>query len=127
MKMSATKPCSKCPWRKSITTAGAEIPGFSLDMMHNLTSTVPPRSDVNQDGFYKIMACHCSDIGAEYACAGYMAAHGEQNINVRLLQARHDIDLNAIKKACQKEDELYDNFYSMLDDYVKANETQKAE
>lgn len=119
-KITAIKPCKNCPWKKSSRVGGADIVGFSLEKMKGLKDTVPPRGS-EQDGFYKVMACHCSQEYEEFACAGYMAAHADENINARILVAQHDIDLNAIKKECAKED-MYTNFFEMLDDYVAAND-----
>lgn len=115
MKMCADKPCPTCPWRKSSAVGGGDIQGFEIEKMRNLTNTVPPKGS-NQDGFYTVMACHHSEPGKEYACAGYLARHGEQNIEVRLLNAMGEINLQKVMDNCEGI-ELYDTFHEMLEDY----------
>jgi hypothetical protein len=66
------------------------IPRFSADMALRLVNTTGP-----EDGFYTVMACHHSPIGEEFSCAGYLAAEGDKNINVRILASRRQIDLRA--------------------------------
>lgn len=112
------KPCPTCPWRKSSTAGGADIKGFSIEQMRNLANTVPPRGS-NDDGFYKVMACHHSREGDEYACAGYVAVQGAQNIEVRLLASIHDKSIVAVVDAC-RDIELYPDFHTMLDAYEEA-------
>lgn len=119
MNLCGDKPCPTCPWRKSSTVGGADISGFDLQKMRNLKSTVPPEG-ADQDGFYSVMACHHSKEGKDYACAGYIAQHGLQNINVRLLAANNSIDLIKVTENC-KDMDLYNNFYEMLADYESAN------
>lgn len=118
MKLCAEKPCKTCHWRKSSTVGGADIPGFNMDKMRGLSNTAPPAGS-EQDGFYKVMACHHSKEGQEFACAGYIARHGWQNINVRLMAATHNIPIQAVIEQCQ-DIELYDNFHSMLASYEAA-------
>jgi hypothetical protein len=85
--------------------------------MRALASTVPPRGS-HQDGFRQIMACHHSKGGKEFACAGYIARHGESNFNVRLM-AFQGADLNKVVRNCAGID-LYDNFHEMLDTFEEA-------
>lgn len=113
----ADKPCPSCPWRRSSTVGGADIPGFSIVDMRKLANTAPPRGTTH-DGFRTIMACHHSRPGREYACAGYIARHGESNINVRLM-AFAGADLNKVIANCAGID-LFDNFHEMLDAYEAA-------
>ncbi|MGE8063755.1 DUF6283 family protein [Pseudomonas sp. NPDC089569] len=120
----AEKPCPTCPWRRSSTVGGADIPGFSIEDMRRPANTVPPRGTA-QDGFLTIMACHHSKPGQEYACAGYIAQHGQSNINVRFM-ARAGTDLNKVLANCAGID-LYDNFYEMLDTFEAALAVQDNE
>lgn len=115
MKICADKPCSNCPWLKSSSTGGADIPNFDIALMRRLKNTVPPRGS-DQDGFYNIMACHKSNVNEEFACAGYIARHGIQNINVRLMAATAGLNLAKVIDNCEHLD-LYENFYEMLDDF----------
>ncbi len=84
------------------------IPRFSVDMALRLVNTTGP-----EDGFYTVMACHHSPVGEEFSCAGYLAAEGDKNINVRILASRRQIDLRAVQEACEGED-LHRDFASML-------------
>lgn len=112
------KPCASCPWRKSSAVGGSDIPGFSIDMMRNLANTVPPKGE-DSDGFRKVMACHGSSEDRQFPCAGYLHRHGNQNISVRLLMARGEVDLRAVDEACQGI-EMYPDFHAMLADYEEA-------
>ncbi len=109
------KPCKTCPWRRSSKVGGEDIPHFDIDLMRGLVSTVPPRGS-NKDGFYQIMACHGSSMRNRKSCIGYVAAVGASNLRVRLLASRGEIDIRAIY-AETKDIELYEDFYTMLDDY----------
>jgi hypothetical protein len=73
---------------------GADIPGFSIEMMRNLRNTVG-----EGDGMRTIMACHYSPVGKESACRGYIAREGRSNIWVRLLAFRGVIPLVQIERA----------------------------
>jgi hypothetical protein len=112
-------PCPTCPWRRSSTVGGADIPNFDLEKMRGLANTVPSADDPG-DGFRTIMACHGSACGAETACAGYVHVEGYTNLNVRMLALHGKIDIRAIDAACADLD-LYDSFDEMLADYEKAN------
>lgn len=112
--MSAT-PCPTCPWRKSSTVGGFDIPRFDLDKMRNLIDTVG-----DGDDFRTVMACHYSPCGGETACVGYVAVEGYSNLNVRIMAARGRIDLPAIWDACESLD-LWPSFGEMLAAYEDAN------
>lgn len=122
MKKCPKKPCPNCPWRKSTLAGGAEIPGFEIERMRNLQNTVPPRGS-DKDGFRKIMACHKSTDDRTFACAGYAIQAGDSNLNFRLLAMENNIDMGKLRGSV-KPDELYDNFYEMLDVYEDALEAQ---
>jgi hypothetical protein len=118
MKMCAEKPCPTCPWLKSSKVGGEDIKNFDIELMRELKKTVPPEG-TEDDGFYTIMACHHSKEEKKYACAGYIATHGFQNLNVRILAAQGEIDVHAVISNCEGL-ELYDNFHTMLEDYEDA-------
>jgi hypothetical protein len=103
-------PCATCPWRKSSTVGGADIPGFSIDMMRNLACTVGPG-----DAFRRVMACHGSEEGAEEPCIGYLAVEGYSNLNARLMQ----VNWLAIDEAIAEMD-LWPSFGEMLAAYEEA-------
>ena len=107
-------PCPTCPWRKSSTVGGADIPNFDLDLMRGLSNTVG-----RGDGFRPIMACHYSACGAETPCIGYVAREGWSNLGVRIMAMRGDVDIAGIVEACEPLD-LWGSFHEMLDAYEEA-------
>ena len=110
----ANEPCKTCPWRKSSTVGGADIPNFDIALMRRLQNTVG-----RGDAFRPIMACHYSAVGKEVSCVGYLYREGYRNINVRLLASQGEIDFRAIDDACQPLD-LWLNFADMLEAYEGA-------
>lgn len=104
-------PCPTCPWRKSSTVGGADIPGFDIEKMRGLSNTVG-----DGDAFRVIMACHGSACGAERPCIGYVAVEGWSNLSVRMMAIRGDLDMNAIDSACAEVD-LWPSFAEMLEAY----------
>jgi hypothetical protein len=113
-------PCATCPWRRSSTLGGYDIPGFGLDLMRGLSCTVSPRGR-REDAFRVIMACHGSPEGGEDFCRGYLAREGWSNLSVRMHVFRGDLNLDAVDRACAGID-LWDNFYEMLDAYEEARD-----
>lgn len=113
------QPCVTCPWRKSSTVGGTDIPGFSLELMRRLSNTVGPG-----DAFRTIMACHHSKPGKDVACKGYIAREGYSNINARVLAARGIIPMTDIIAAC-KGIPLWRSFTAMLKAYESANAKAK--
>lgn len=107
-------PCPTCPWRKTSTVGGADIPGFSLDLMRGLRKCVG-----EGDALRKIMACHYSKPGHESACRGYIAREGYSNITARLLASKGVLPLREIIDACEGLD-LWENFDAMLKAYEEA-------
>jgi hypothetical protein len=107
-------PCATCPWRKSSTAGGVDIPGFSIEMMRGLSNTVG-----DGDDFRPVMACHGSACGAEEPCVGYLAVEGWSNITVRLMVMNNRIDLLAIEQAVSDLD-LWSSFREMLEAYEEA-------
>ena len=105
-----TVPCSTCPWRKSSTVGGADIPGFNIEMMRNLACTVG-----EGDEFRKVMACHGSKMMGEEPCIGYLAVEGYHNLNARLLMP----DWHAID-AATADIEMWPSFAEMLAAYEEA-------
>lgn len=110
-----TTPCATCPWRKTSTIGGADIPGFSIDMMRGLRNTVGAG-----DEFRPIMACHGSACGAERHCVGYVAVEGYSNLAVRLAAIFGDVDLEGIWRDCDGLD-LWPDFETMLAAYEAAS------
>lgn len=112
----STTPCATCPWRKSSTVGGSDIPHFDIDLMRKLSNTVGPGDD-----FRPVMACHGSACGAETPCVGYVAVEGWSNIRVRLLAMSDRIDIGGIMDACANLD-LWSSFEEMLGVYELAHE-----
>lgn len=113
-------PCSTCPWRKSSTIGGADIPGFSIEMMRGLRRTVGA-----EDGFRSVMACHGSKEGKEIACRGYLFIEGWKNINVRLMASRGEIDPREIEVACA-DIEMWGSFEEMLAAYEEVHRATRS-
>jgi hypothetical protein len=111
-------PCLSCPWRRSSTVGGADIPGFQLELMEGLANTVGA-----DDAFRPIMACHYSEEGAEFPCVGYLAREGWSNLAVRVLSLQGRVDLPAIEDRCAGLD-LWPDFHTMLAAYREAVESQ---
>lgn len=107
-------PCPTCPWRRSSTVGGADIPGFDIAMMRGLSNTVG-----EGDAFRPIMACHGSACGAERACAGYVAVEGWSNLAIRVAAIQGRLDLAGIEEACEGLD-LWPSFHEMLTAYEEA-------
>lgn len=59
-----TKQCAACPWKKS-TDPHKDIPGGYDQKRHERLAGCSPYSG-------RIMACHESIPGAEYACVGWL-------------------------------------------------------
>lgn len=114
--MPKTVPCATCPWRKSSTVGGFDIPTFDLDKMRNLAQCFGPG-----DAFRPVMACHGSACGADETCIGYVAQGGWANLNVRVLAMRGVVDISGILDACA-DIEMWDSFDEMLAAYEEAND-----
>jgi hypothetical protein len=113
---SKTTPCVTCPWRKSSTVGGFDIPGFDIAKMEGLANTVGPTDD-----FRPIMACHYSTFAkTDYPCVGYLAVEGWSNLAVRINTFLGRIDMTAIWEACYWID-LWPDFGSMLAAYQEAH------
>jgi hypothetical protein len=113
-------PCATCPWRRSSTPGGFDIPSFDIELMRNLRETVG-----RGDEFRPVMACHYSPCGEETPCVGYLAIEGYHNLAVRVMAITNKIDLPAIWEACDELD-LWPSFFQMLDAYERALEEEPA-
>jgi hypothetical protein len=119
---SRTEPCPTCPWRRSSTVGGFDIPGFDIEKMRGLSNTVG-----HGDEFRPIMACHYSTFAAEdYPCVGYIAQEGWSNLAVRMAAIEDRIDVRAINYHCEPLD-LWPDFASMLAAYEEAIDTREEE
>jgi hypothetical protein len=99
---------------------GADIPGFSIELMRSLSNTVGP-----SDAFRPIMACHGSACGAERPCAGYVAVEGWSNLAIRVMAAEKRLDVEGICADVEElEIELWPSFNEMLAAYEVAHERE---
>lgn len=108
-------PCPTCPWRRSSTVGGADIPAFDIDLMRGLRNTVG-----EGDAFRPIMACHYSPCGSETPCLGYVAQVGWSNLALRIMAIDGKIDVAEVVDACADLD-LWPSFAEMLAAYEVAN------
>lgn len=107
-------PCATCPWRKSSTVGGADIPNFDIDLMRRLSNTVG-----EGDAFRPVIACHYSACGEETPCLGYVAVEGWSNLAVRVRSIRGQLDIGAVMDASAGID-LWPSFGEMLRAYEDA-------
>jgi hypothetical protein len=116
--MVSSAPCSTCPWRRSSTLGGYDIPGFDLELMRGLSCTVSARG-TRTDEFRPTMACHGSTEDHNSICRGYAYVEGWTNLSFRLMAMRGEIVLDELDRACEGLD-LWDDFWEMLDAYEDA-------
>lgn len=109
-------PCPTCPWRRSSTVGGADIPRFDIQRMRDLACCTG-----DGDDFRTVMACHYSPMGGETPCIGYVHVEGWSNIRVRLLASDGVLDMPAIDEACEGLD-LWHSFAEMLAAYEAAQD-----
>ena len=81
--------CATCPW-KVTTVPDCDIPnGYRVDLHKSLRGTIQTGLDSLFGSCLKAMACHYSQPGEEFACAGWL--HHQlgvgNNIGVRLAVA----------------------------------------
>lgn len=76
------KPCASCPWRRD--AVAGDIPNFDLELAESLASTCPDQRGMGPDFGASMFACHQSKVGAEFACAGWLATVGDCHPGVRL-------------------------------------------
>lgn len=82
--MSARIQCKACPWRKDVDPH-RDIPGGYCATKHrNLRETIADGPSLGRE--LKVMACHESKPGREFACVGWVANQlgPGNNIAVRL-------------------------------------------
>lgn len=87
-------PCKTCPWR--VERDATTIPRYDSGLAHKLLETVG-----EEDGFYKVMACHGSTDKTTVPCKGYLAQVGWKNIMVRLMVSQGVLpDPYDVRNAC---------------------------
>lgn len=84
--MDEVKQCKSCPWRTSCDPE-ADIPRYSLKLAKGLKNTIASGLEsLLGESARRVMACHYSEPGKEFACAGWLhnQAGTGNNIGVRL-------------------------------------------
>jgi len=94
--MTTVKQCKSCPWRIDCVP-DQDIPRYSRQLHEKLRGTI--RSGVQSlrsNG--RVMACHYSKPGEEFACAGWLANQigSGNNIGVRLAVIQGDLPVPEI-------------------------------
>lgn len=70
MKLTRTKQCKKCPWKKSVDPN--TIPnGYCVEKHSNLKNTIAIEGRINL-GTMRVMACHHSNGNDEMYCVGWL-------------------------------------------------------
>ena len=80
------RPCAECPWRRDVA------PGqFTRERFDALADTAGSPGEEAPLGA-PMFACHKSPVGAEDACAGWLAVSGVEHMGVRLAIASGRLD-----------------------------------
>lgn len=67
----SVRQCRSCPWRVGCDP-NRDIPnGYSTELHEALSLTIATPGELNLD-VLRVMACHHSKPGKEYACAGWL-------------------------------------------------------
>jgi len=77
----AKRPCRECPWRRDV--APGKFSARRYDALRVTSGSPGAEAALGAPMF----ACHMSPLGAEYACAGWLAAVGREHLGVRLAVA----------------------------------------
>jgi hypothetical protein len=73
-----------------------DIPNFDLELAERLASTCPDQQGMGPDFGASMFACHQSNVGAEFACAGWLATVGDCHPGVRLAVMTGRLDSGAL-------------------------------
>ena len=77
------EPCPKCPWR---CDAVGEFPAEAFK--HSASTAY--------DMALNTFACHSSGVEKPAVCAGFLLRNSANNLGVRLMQSRGDLDLDQV-------------------------------
>ena len=82
--MKTVNQCKSCPWRVGCVP-DRDIPRYRRELHEGLRGTIRTGLDSITSNV-RIMACHYSEVGNEFACAGWLANQlGDgNNIGVRM-------------------------------------------
>lgn len=73
------EPCLKCPWRRD---AVGEFPAEAFKHSASTAYDMAPNT----------FACHSSGVEKPAVCAGFLLRNSENNLGVRLMQLRGELD-----------------------------------
>ncbi len=105
------QPCPSCPWR--IDQGAQDIPNFSIHKARALAETCPDARGLGPSFGAPIFACHQSNVGAEIACAGWLATVGRAHPSVRLAAMQGRLRVEALDPGAGWPS-LHDNYGSVL-------------
>jgi hypothetical protein len=108
----AGKPCASCPWRREASADG--IPNFNMALAEKLAGTCPDHQGMGPDVGASMFACHQSNQGEEFACAGWLAQVGERHPMVRLAVLSGRLDPKALEPG-KEWPELHENYQEVLE------------
>lgn len=77
------EPCPKCPWRRD---AVGEFPAEAFKHSAGTAYDMAPNT----------FACHDSGVEKPAVCAGFLLRNSSNNLGVRLMQSRGDLDLDQV-------------------------------
>ena len=86
MTRATVKQCKSCPWRVDCVP-DRDIPnGYSVELHRGLRGTIREGVQSLTGGLLRVMACHYSQEGDEFPCAGWLENQlgPGNNIGVRL-------------------------------------------
>lgn len=106
------RPCPNCPWAK--TTPPGE---FTEERYEELRNTSPDEDGYGPDWGAPLFACHKSQEGKDYVCAGWLASVGRDHPSVRLAVMQGEVDMCSL--------EPKDGWPELFTDYETMKSTQQ--
>lgn len=91
------QPCAKCPWRVDATG------GFPAEAFRHSAGTA-------EDMATHTFACHTTGTAKPAVCAGFLLRNSENNLGVRLMISRGDLDRAAVSDGGHA---LHDSYRAM--------------
>lgn len=91
------EPCPDCPWR---CDAVGEFPAEAFKHSASTAYDMAPNT----------FACHSSGIEKPAVCAGFLLRNSENNLGVRMMQSRGELDLEQVHDGGH---ELFPNYRAM--------------
>lgn len=91
------EPCSKCPWR---CDAVGEFPAEAFKHSASTAYDMAPNT----------FACHSSGVEKPAVCAGFLLRNSENNLGVRLMLSRGELELGQVHDGGH---ELFESYRAM--------------